>query len=338
MNALQQRMMAKAMAHGEMEGMGMGPVPASQRAVLVSYDGRQIPEIGYHVPGDLLVGKAHPNKKKMSPEAKAAWVASNPEQAALLDSAKIQRSIYAANRATGDFGQVAATKAILRQQKKEIRASPNYVPQQMSAALQKAHATRAHNTFMRDALGKAAADKYRRAADAAAKAGTTEVIVDGILLTNPGDQASVFAHRKLVLDAKARAKANKGTRVLSMKPAAVAARARTALVKDALARAGVVIPKAVRVVGQKKSNIVPVVAALLPREVPLPVEERKEEIQAVPATRQEREKLDARLRGTNQYRWKPYPGEQGFPNRTYKGELKAFDYASRKYLPIALKG
>lgn len=251
MNALQQRMMANAMAHqSQMEGMGMGPVPASQRALEVKYENRSVPAIGYYKPGATILSKVHPNKKKMTPEAKAAWVSANPDQAQLLEAAHDQRTEYNSARARGDFAQVAAAKARARAQKKAIRESPDYVPKPMSAALQSAVANRSFYTYLRDALGKAVADKYRRAGDAAGKAGTNEAIVDGILLPNVVDTAAIFAHRQKVIEAKALAKANKGSRVLSSKPAAVAARARTALIKSALSQAGVELPKAVR--GKKK--------------------------------------------------------------------------------------
>lgn len=351
MNALQQRMMANAMAHGEMAGMGLGPVPASQRAMQVKYEDRLIPEIGYHTPGAVLLGKVHPSKKKMKPEAKAAWVAANPEQAQLLEAAHGQRAVYAAFRASGDFSQVANAKALARAQKKAIRASPDYRPQPLSAALQKAHENKAHNTYMRDALGKAVADKYRRAADAALKAGTNEVIVDGILLVDPFDSAAIFAHRQKVIAAKAAAKAAKvprGSRPLSQKPAAVAARARTAIIKEALAKAGVVIPKAPR--AQKKSEAIVVApapgAVVAPRPRAAPAQQRTTVSQAAgepteekygppPTTYAEREALDARIRGQKQHRWNPYPDETRFPDRTYSGERRAYDYANRKYYPIS---
>lgn len=288
MNALQARMMSNAMAHqagmasaglGGLEGMGLGPRPANQRALISVYEdadgARSVPQLGYKVPGSVFLNKLHPNKKKLTPEAKAAWVAANPVQARLLAEAHEQRAKYSFSRKEGNFEGVANLKAKRRAEMRDRKLDPNYVPQPISHNLQRAQEARKHNTYLKDALGKAVADKYRRAANAAEKAGTTDVIVDGILLDDPFEAHNIFAHRKKVLDAKAAEKASRIPRAnkpLSMKPAAVASRARNALIKSALDQAGIIIPKTVRGKKKKKKSEIVIPSIFIPQgplDVPL---------------------------------------------------------------------
>ena len=262
MNALQQRMMANAMSrtgmgleemsayveeedptHAELEGGAMGPVPATQRAKLIKYGRRHIPAIGPLKINSVLLSKEYGRTQ----DERNEWNAdpANKKQKALLQKAYAARQMYSNLRNSGDpesFNKIINLKAQHRADAQERAAAAKAArggrPAKLSANLRAAHDARQFNSMLRDALGRATADKYIRAKKAAMSADTREVFLDGARLADATDLDSIFKHRTQVISQRENKAERKPKRALSMKPGAIAARARNKEIREAAERGG----------------------------------------------------------------------------------------------------